>query len=103
MTAACRKCGAEFVWARTAKGRAMPVDPQPRPDGNLATYRDVSGQLRCRVVTAEYPIESYERPAMPHAATCVPKNEPVAVTKDGAISLADARRRRRNTERQAPR
>jgi hypothetical protein len=97
----CGKCGREFAWARTNKGKVMPVDLEPRPDGNLAIYKDVHGQLRARVVTAEHAIETYERPAMPHFATCVPpKSVPIARTKDGAISLADARRRRANTQRQ---
>lgn len=104
MSAVCRRCGEEFVWARTVKGRSMPVDPQPRPDGNLATYRDVAGQLRCRVVTADEPLQGYERPAMPHAATCTPpKTVPVARTKDGALSLADARQRRARAARKAQR
>lgn len=103
VSAVCKRCGDEFLWARTAKGRAMPVDPQPRPDGNLAIHRDHLGQLRARVVTTDAPIEAYERPGMPHAATCTPKNEPIGRTRDGAISLVDARRRRANNERRAPR
>ena len=103
-TGLCRRCGREFLWARTAKGRAMPVDPEPRPDGNLATHRDLHGQLRVRVVTTDTPLESWERPGMPHAATCAPaRPEPVGRTPGGALSLADARRRRANRERQAPR
>lgn len=32
----CRACGAPIRWAiTTAKGRRIPLDPEPRPDGNL--------------------------------------------------------------------
>jgi hypothetical protein len=80
----------------------MPVDPQPRNDGNLAIYRDVHGQLRARVVTAAEPIQPYERPGMPHFATCTPANEPIGRTAGGAVSLADARRRKSNAGRRRP-
>lgn len=99
----CRECGEEFLWARTRKGRLMPVDPQPRTDGNLAIYRDLHGQLRARVVTADEPLQTYERPGMAHAATCTGRpGAKVGRTRGGALSLADARRRRRNAERRVP-
>lgn len=31
----CRSCLAPVLWRRTDRGAAMPVDPQPRGDGNL--------------------------------------------------------------------
>lgn len=31
----CRSCEAEIIWATTAKGKAMPVDAEPCPDGNV--------------------------------------------------------------------
>jgi hypothetical protein len=34
-TAHCRSCGADIIWAVTEKGKAMPVDPTPLPDGNI--------------------------------------------------------------------
>lgn len=33
--AECRSCHAPVVWARTAKGKAIPLDVKPRKDGNL--------------------------------------------------------------------
>lgn len=33
--ARCRSCGAEIVWAETSGGRYMPLDPEPRQDGNM--------------------------------------------------------------------
>lgn len=35
----CRSCGAPVRWERTAAGKPIPLDPEPRPDGNLA-FRD---------------------------------------------------------------
>lgn len=35
MTARCRSCGAPIVWATTTRGRLMPVDVDPTPDGTL--------------------------------------------------------------------
>jgi len=32
---ACRSCGRQIIWAATPKGRAIPLDPNPAPDGNL--------------------------------------------------------------------
>ena len=43
----CRTCGADIVWTVTDTGKRMPVDAQPRGDGNLvlSTEDDV---LRAR-------------------------------------------------------
>jgi hypothetical protein len=35
MTDLCRSCAAPIVWARTNRGKMMPIDPAPRSDGNL--------------------------------------------------------------------
>ena len=32
---ACRSCGASITWATTAKGKAIPLDVEPRADGNI--------------------------------------------------------------------
>lgn len=40
--ARCRSCGAEIIWCRTSKGKAMPVDVNKRDDGNLI-LTDVDG------------------------------------------------------------
>lgn len=31
----CRACDAEIRWARTANGKAIPLDAEPNPDGNV--------------------------------------------------------------------
>lgn len=38
----CRSCDAAIIWARTAGGRAMPVDAEPSVDGNLILVGDVA-------------------------------------------------------------
>lgn len=45
----CRSCGAAVQWGRIEpSGKAVPLDPEPQPDGNLivvrATY-DARGNL----------------------------------------------------------
>ena len=31
----CSTCAAPVLWCRTAKGKAMPLDVEPRADGNI--------------------------------------------------------------------
>lgn len=31
----CRSCGAPIQWVWTVTGKAMPLDPEPHPDGNV--------------------------------------------------------------------
>lgn len=101
MSAVCRECGKDIVWGRTEKGRRMPIDPEPRADGNLAVCRDHLSVLRVRVITADgMAMQPYERPAMPHAATCTGKPGLAAITKpDGTVSIGAARRRKANAQR----
>lgn len=35
MADTCKSCGAAVRWMMTPKGKAIPLDPQPRDDGNL--------------------------------------------------------------------
>lgn len=46
MTTRCGSCGAEITWARTEKGKPMPVDAAPNERGNLIVERGA-----CRVAT----------------------------------------------------
>lgn len=34
-TRPCRSCSARIVWAVTSRGRPMPVDAEPHPDGDI--------------------------------------------------------------------
>lgn len=98
--AECKRCHAEILFAWTEKNHRMPIDPQPREDGNLATYRDHTGRLKCRVISADYPIQPFERHAMPHFATCSEPEGATVQKPDGTLSLGAARRRRGNERRQ---
>ena len=33
--ARCRTCTREILWALTERGKPIPIDPEPRPDGNI--------------------------------------------------------------------
>lgn len=72
----CRSCGAEVRWAHTANGRAMPLDAEPVPDGNVVyTGRDVRndrGVARPEVrVEAQPPMFDDGQPRyVSHFATC---------------------------------
>lgn len=34
----CSSCGAPILWARTAKGKQMPIDAEPTADGNVLLH-----------------------------------------------------------------
>lgn len=36
----CRSCGARITWLRTMAGKAVPVDEDPVPDGNIVVLGD---------------------------------------------------------------
>lgn len=77
----CRRpgCALAIVWATTGTGKAMPVDAVPDPAGNLAIRRLLTGDLACRVVTVDAPLDpACEKPGMPHWSTCrnPPRREP---------------------------
>ena len=49
----CRSCGAAILWARTQKGKAIPVDPEavnPPGTGNIF-LTTANGVLQAKVVT----------------------------------------------------
>ncbi|MGB3708943.1 hypothetical protein [Gordonia sp. (in: high G+C Gram-positive bacteria)] len=39
----CRSCGQPVIWATTDKGKAMPINPGPDAQGNVALHRDKAG------------------------------------------------------------
>lgn len=96
MRAICRRCGAEMLWGVTAKGKRMPIDLEPREDGNLAVYRDHAQTLRVRVLAAGEAPQAYERRGMAHFATC-PGAQPEAPRPE-VPSLVTERANRRRRE-----
>jgi hypothetical protein len=89
----CRACGGDILWARTVHGRRQAIDLEPREDGDLAVHRDHTGRINARVLPPGEEPESYERRAMPHAATC--PGAPPRPSRDCVASLGAARDRRR--------
>lgn len=64
----CRTCSEPVIWATTAAGKAMPVDAEPRSDGNLDLIEgDPVPQVR--VIPAHTPTMTGLR-YVSHFATC---------------------------------
>lgn len=68
---ACPHCGAPVRRTITEAGRVQMVDPDPHSDGNTWARLDATGTWRSRRPTAERGPEPWEKPFMPHAATCL--------------------------------
>lgn len=70
---ACRSCGAAILWARTKNGKAMPLDAEPTPEGNVVLTGEVVPSARgavpiCEVLAGP---DLFGAPLrMPHHATC---------------------------------
>ncbi|MEU4781055.1 hypothetical protein [Micromonospora sp. NPDC023633] len=51
-TEKCKSCPAQVIWAVTERGKAMPVDAEPGPGGNVQLVEQY-GQLTAVVVPAK--------------------------------------------------
>ena len=71
---ACRDCGARILFARTVRGKLMPIEPVRRPDGditaNVAAYRNGQGGTFARVLKAGEDLGGNEWRTVAHAAVC---------------------------------
>lgn len=47
----CRSCNAPIRWATTERERSIPIDPDPRPDGNIELVEEHHRTI-ARVLTA---------------------------------------------------
>lgn len=74
-TVPCRRCGGTLRFIRTREGKAMPVEPVPNPDGNVAALKTSRG----RYIDAHVIRPDEDRDAlaaggysvfMPHFAVC---------------------------------
>jgi hypothetical protein len=70
----CRSCPAAILWATTEKGRSMPVDAEPDPDGNVEITYDDAGRAHA-VVHGQPPMVTAGKLHMPHFATCPKADE----------------------------
>ena len=59
----CSSCGAEIDWYLTRKGKSIPIDPDPVPDGNLFFHGSV-------IHYAKHPPAPGEERYKSHFATC---------------------------------
>jgi hypothetical protein len=69
----CRSCGAGIVWAVTAKGKRMPVDAEPHPDGNVTTVPNGAGRGTLLALVhppGQQPLDADEPRYRSHFATC---------------------------------
>jgi hypothetical protein len=75
----CRSCGAPVEWVRTTEGRTMPLDPDPRLDGNLErtgsrsrTRQGTEVDVVRVVPTGDEPLPGIDPPDrfVSHFATC---------------------------------
>ncbi len=68
--ARCRTCAREVLWALTEHGKAIPIDPDPRPDGNIV-LRSVGGvDQRIAHVLAAAEVAPGAPRYVSHFATC---------------------------------
>ena len=66
-------CRQPILLAPTINGKTMPIDPDPRPDGNVALDRDLFGEPVVIVLTGDH-LDTARTTGrqlwMPHHATC---------------------------------
>ena len=65
----CRSCKAPIRWAITAKGKRMPLDPDPNEDGNV-TLKLVEGVWHATVHGNPAEIRADAKRFISHFATC---------------------------------
>ena len=68
----CRSCDAPMYWAMTNKGRRMPINPQPSPQGNVHLFK-VHDMLKAAILGAAQLALARERGQTlytSHFATC---------------------------------
>lgn len=69
MSPRCRACNAEIEWVLTEGGKRMPLDVEPRDDGNLLIVSNHGSTPVVRYVTAG------DGNRVSHFATCPGANE----------------------------
>jgi hypothetical protein len=65
----CRSCGAEIIWAKTIKNRAIPLDAEPNPTGNVVLSDEGTALVYNSPEAIAPRYESYPR-YLSHFATC---------------------------------
>ena len=63
----CKSCGAPIIWAKTPKGKRLPLDPEPVDNGNVILTTEGAVVLGVAVNEPEYAhLDKY----VSHFATC---------------------------------
>lgn len=66
----CSSCHAPIIWAKTQKGKPMPLDAEPSEKGNIVLTDGVAVYLT-KEALAHVPPAPGERRYVSHFATCV--------------------------------
>jgi len=64
----CRSCNAEIIWATTNKGKAMPIDAEPNPAGNVELIPTPAGPRA--IVHGQSPLMAEHPVHTTHFQTC---------------------------------
>src|SRR5215831_1401482 len=79
MNERCKSCAAPIYWAVTQKGRNIPIDKQPVPDGNIRL--EPRHALPSIAIVVNDDSRAICRPPCPRPITmCPPYGEPCPVT-----------------------
>lgn len=96
----CRRCRKPVVWARTERNKWIALDPKPDPNGNQAAWQDSDGIWKTRQISPNAGANDkpwdFEKPYMPHVATCKPEAAVVPIKPPpNVIPISAARSIRR--------
>lgn len=65
MSVKCGRCPAQIIWLKTPNGKSMPLDAEPRPEGNVVIRDGLAVVLKlAEFATAE------KRRFVAHWSTC---------------------------------
>lgn len=70
----CKDCSAEIQWVHSEKGRMMPIDWEPTPDGNVVLQRAGSQTVAHVLKAGEHPAGDALR-FRAHFASCPAKRK----------------------------
>lgn len=70
----CTSCGAEIRWAKTEKGKWMPIDPLPAENGNIVPIGR-GDQVLAHVLSKDENPEEHAHRYTSHYATCPNANQ----------------------------
>lgn len=66
----CRSCQAEIIWAKTPRGKSIPLDAQPTTDGNVMVADGVAHVLAPDQLAVSLDLYSPDERFTSHFASC---------------------------------